>query len=73
MILIDRNGIRHIERTPYNSTQDRIDKYNNKYGVGGWKWAEPICSYLSRECGYGDPLNKDTCRYCDGKCMRPKA
>lgn len=72
MILKGKDGIYHVERTQYNQTAERQKYYDRKFGKGNWKYVEPICSYLCKECGYGESLNKDTCRYCDGKCVRPK-
>ena len=67
-----KDGKMVIEKTPYNQDAESIERYNEKYGVDGWRWAVMICSYVSPECGYGDPLDERTCRYCNGKCMRPK-
>ena len=47
--------------------------YDKRYGVGKWQWIERSCSYLVEACGYGEPLDKTTCSYCDGKCLRPSA
>ena len=71
MLLTDRHGVVHITKTPYNQTQADIDRYNAKYGEGKWQYMENICSFLSEACGYGQPKNAYTCRYCDGKCIRP--
>jgi len=32
-----------------------------------------VCSSLEPSCGYGPPLDKHTCRMCDGPCLRPSA
>ena len=67
-----KDGKMVIEKTQYNQDEESIVRYNAKYGENGWRWAVQICSYISPECGYGEPLDAGTCRYCDGKCMRPK-
>jgi hypothetical protein len=68
----DSHGIMHIERTEFNQTPEYQARYDKKYGVGGWKYAEPICPYLSPACGYGPPKTRATCPFCSGSCHRPR-
>jgi hypothetical protein len=66
------NGI-VVVATDHELTERTIERLNAQYGD---KWqlvlSEPICSGLCPDCGYGDPLDRNTCAYCSGKCCRPR-
>ncbi len=71
MIITGPDGVRVISKSAHYTSADDA-RFDKRFGVGGWRYAENICSYLSPECGYGEPLNKQTCSYCDGRCLRMK-
>ena len=58
-----------MDHEPTERTKRELDaKYGDKWRL---KKSEPICSGLCPSCGYGEPLTRSTCGYCDGKCVRP--
>lgn len=70
MVIKDKNGIYHVEYRSIYTPED-ILRFDNRYGVGNWKFTESVCRCLSPECGYGPPLDGQ-CSNQDGKCYRPR-
>lgn len=71
MMIRDKKGIMRIDVKSFYTQKD-IDGFNKKFGINGWTFVEPICSYLEPTCGYGQALTKAECPFCDGKCLRPQ-
>jgi len=68
MMIRNSKGIMIIEQKPHY-TKENEKAFDKRFGINGWKFVEPICSYCNPSCGYGEPKR---CSIANGRCIRPK-